>query len=238
MKSQSGQKNHYFIDKNTGRIIPANGGVPAFGRYEIRYRVRGGASNPLDIMLNFIFKIFDPIIKPIRGIVDAIVLLIKAIVYAILIFIWAIKVFIWFFVELLPTIPGDIWLLVQYVTYALFDTVFGTIRLLAKRTVNKAGMLTIDAVSQGWDNVPDPNEPQDEEAGFYKDYIACSGKKCYVTEDGTIPAPVVMATVLFPPLGVFMEYGATGWLQIIITLLLTLAFYIPGLLYALVLLYC
>jgi uncharacterized membrane protein YqaE (UPF0057 family) len=237
MKSQFGQENHYFIDKNTGRIVQANGGVLEGGRYEIRYRVRGG-KNPLDIVLGFIFKIFDPIIKPIRGIVDAIVLLIKAIVYAIMIFIWAIKVFIWFFVELIPSIPGDIWLLVKFVTYAIFDTVFGTIRLLAKRTMNKAGMLTLDAVSQGWDNVPDPNEPQDEEAGFYSDYIACSGKKCYVTEDGTIPAPVVMATVLFPPLGVFMEYGATGWLQILITLLLTLAFYIPGLLYALVLLYC
>ena len=238
MKSQVGQKPMYIIDKNTGRIIPDNSRLRPEGRYEIRYRMRGGIKNPLDMVLGFIFKIFDPIIKPIRGIVDAIVLLIKAIVYAIMIFIWAIRVFIWFFVELLPTIPGDIWLLVKFVTYAVFDTVFGTVRLLAKRTVNKAGMLTLDAVSQGWDNVPDPNEPKDEESGFYKDYVECSGKKCYVTEDGTIPAPVVMATVLFPPLGVFMEYGATGWLQIIITLLLTFAFYIPGLLYALVLLYC
>lgn len=231
------QTTSYIIDKNTGRILPPNSRLEPSGRYETRYKIMGG-KNPLDMILGFLFKVFDPIIKPIRGIVDVILLLIKAIVYAIMIFIWAIKVIIWFFVEMLPSIPGDIWLLVKMTTYLVVDTIFGTIRLLVKRGVNKTGTMTLDAISQGWDNVPDPNEVDDTSSDFFNKYIACRGKKCYVTEDGTIPAPVIIATILFPPMGVFMEYGATSWLQLIITTLLTVAFYIPGLLYALVLLYC
>jgi uncharacterized membrane protein YqaE (UPF0057 family) len=235
----------YYIDKTTGRVIsnPAHISGNLAGTVdnglEKRYRIRGGAKSPLDIVLGFIFKIFDPIVKPIRGIVDAILLIIKAVAYVIMLIVWFIRVTIWFFVEVLPTIPGDIWALVKLVTYSIFNILFGSIKLLFKKVVNKGGALTIDAIGQGWDNVPEEGEtPNEEETGFYKDYISCRGKKCYVTEEGTIPGPVIMATILCPPLGVFMEYGATSWLQILITLLLTLAFYVPGLMYALILLYC
>ena len=64
------------------------------------------------------------------------------------------------------------------------------------------------------------------------------GKKCYKTADGTIPFTVIISTILCPPIGVFMEYGITGWFNILICALLTLMFYFPGLIYALILLYC
>ncbi len=234
----------YYIDRNTGKILQADSAIIRSRlildkhRIEKRLRVRGGAKNVLDVILGFIFKVFDPIVKPIRGIVDAILLIIKAFVYMILLFVWFIRVTIWFFVEVLPTIPGDIWALIKLVTYSLFDITLGSIKLLFKKIVNKGGALTVNAIGQGWDNVPEEGEPETEENGFYNDYIGCRGKKCYVTEEGTIPGPVIMATILCPPLGVFMEYGASSWIQILITLLLTLAFYIPGLMYALILLYC
>ena len=41
-------------------------------------------------------------------------------------------------------------------------------------------------------------------------------------------------TMLCPPAGVFMAYGITGWVQIIICCVLSLLYYIPGLIYALI----
>lgn len=84
----------------------------------------------------------------------------------------------------------------------------------------------------GADNVPDPDEPSD------KVISSCSGQKCYKTAEGTIPFSVIIATILCPPVGVFMEYGLTGWFNVLLTALLTLVFYFPGLIYALILLYC
>lgn len=62
--------------------------------------------------------------------------------------------------------------------------------------------------------------------------------KCYKTPDCTVPYPVLIATVILPPLGVFMELGLKGWLNILICAGLTLLYYLPGLIYALILLYC
>ena len=63
-------------------------------------------------------------------------------------------------------------------------------------------------------------------------------RKCFTTRTGTVPVSVIIGTILLPPLGVFMELGMTGWINILICALLTLLFYFPGLIYALVLLFC
>jgi uncharacterized membrane protein YqaE (UPF0057 family) len=41
-------------------------------------------------------------------------------------------------------------------------------------------------------------------------------------------------TMLCPPAGVFMAYGMSGWIQIIICCVLSLLYYIPGLIYAII----
>jgi uncharacterized membrane protein YqaE (UPF0057 family) len=85
--------------------------------------------------------------------------------------------------------------------------------------------------------VPDSsNEEKDRQNAHFQG--KCAGKKCYAAPDGTVPFPVIISTILCPPVGVFMEYGLTGWFQIFICSLLTLMFYFPGLLYALILIYC
>lgn len=96
---------------------------------------------------------------------------------------------------------------------------------------NWIGRNTVQAL-WGADNVPDPGEPSDKLVN------SCSGQKCYKTAEGTIPFSVIITTILCPPVGVFMEYGLTGWFSVLITALLTLVFYFPGLIYALILLYC
>ena len=43
-----------------------------------------------------------------------------------------------------------------------------------------------------------------------------------------------MITILFPPIGVFMAKGVKGFVQILICCVLTMLFYVPGLIYALI----
>ena len=57
-------------------------------------------------------------------------------------------------------------------------------------------------------------------------------------QQGKLPISIIITTIFLPPLGLFMELGFKGWLNIAICALLTLFFYFPGLLYALIILYC
>lgn len=43
----------------------------------------------------------------------------------------------------------------------------------------------------------------------------------------------IAATIICPPLGVFMSFGIKGWLKILVCCVLSLAYYVPGLVYAL-----
>jgi uncharacterized membrane protein YqaE (UPF0057 family) len=50
--------------------------------------------------------------------------------------------------------------------------------------------------------------------------------------------PVIISTVILPPMGLFMELGLKGWMNLLICCILTLFYYFPGLIYALIILYC
>lgn len=73
---------------------------------------------------------------------------------------------------------------------------------------------------------------------FGDDWESKNDSKCYAVSDCSVPYPILFATIILPPLGVFMELGLKGWLNILICALLTLLYYVPGLIYALILLYC
>ncbi len=65
-----------------------------------------------------------------------------------------------------------------------------------------------------------------------------SQSKCFKAPTCSVPYPILFATIILPPLGVFMELGLKGWLNILLCAVLTLIYYLPGLIYALILLYC
>jgi uncharacterized membrane protein YqaE (UPF0057 family) len=52
------------------------------------------------------------------------------------------------------------------------------------------------------------------------------------------PMAVILCTILLPPLGLFMELGLKGWINILLCGLLTFFYYFPGLIYALIIIYC
>lgn len=62
--------------------------------------------------------------------------------------------------------------------------------------------------------------------------------KCYKTNNCGVPYSILFATLIMPPLGIFMELGIKGWVNILICSILTLFYYVPGLIYGLVILYC
>jgi uncharacterized membrane protein YqaE (UPF0057 family) len=203
---------------------------------EIMIRIKGGSimKKIINPVIKFIFKIFDPIVKPLAGIANAILMLLKAIVYMAMLLIWIIKFMIWFFTDFILSFPADLITLIKRIVYIIFDAVYGVIFGMFKKMVNKSSNLTLNAM-MGWDNVPDDDD-EDKKNNYFKDDM--KRQKCYRTDDGLIPFSVIIATILCPPIGVFMEYGILGWFNILICTILTLLFYIPGLIYALILLYC
>jgi uncharacterized membrane protein YqaE (UPF0057 family) len=84
----------------------------------------------------------------------------------------------------------------------------------------------------GWDTKLETGD--DYSSNYYRKNL--KNRKCYV-KDENVPFSVILGTIFCPPIGVFMELGITGWFHILVTFILMLAYYIPGLLYALMIIY-
>lgn len=87
----------------------------------------------------------------------------------------------------------------------------------------------------GWDQSNLTEE--DKTSNYFKDSQNCNDKKYYLGANNTVPFSILLGTIICPPLGVFMIYGFTGWINIFICLALTMLFYFPGLFYALLIVY-
>ena len=180
-------------------------------------RLKGGIFMLIINLVIIIFKFIIFIPKFLIWIVEFIIYLIKILVYLIKLAIDA-------------TSADGILGLINYLSGEIVLAPVKVFFHILKNLSNKLGDMTVKAI-WGVDNVGNADSDEGENA--------CMGdKKCYKTPDGTVPFSVVIATILCPPVGVFMEYGVLGWFNILVCALLTLAFYFPGLIYALILLYC
>jgi uncharacterized membrane protein YqaE (UPF0057 family) len=177
---------------------------------------------------------------------------------------WLIDMVIWFFTQVLNPIlffkdlGNSITAIVKLFVMAVLDAVTGIFRLLVDTVFNPI-------LSGFWGYVPaDDTETETgtlkkgKATGKVKDNFAnvtakssssasssskstnqkCNKTRCLEPPQTNIPISVVLATILLPPLGVFMELGLKGWFNILLTALLTMMYYFPGLIYALVILYC
>ena len=77
-----------------------------------------------------------------------------------------------------------------------------------------------------------------DKSNMTKDKQCGDDDKCYKTPPGQMPFSIIIMTIICPPLGIFMQYGLSFWINIILCCLLTMIYYVPGLIYALILLYC
>ena len=87
----------------------------------------------------------------------------------------------------------------------------------------------------GWDQ--SGLNKADKNSNYFRGRDRVKGTKYYLTNSNTVPFSIILGTLLCPPMGVFMDMGTSGWLNIIVCCLLTLIFYVPGLVYALLIIY-
>ena len=211
---------------------------------ELIPRVQGGFGLSMDDIIDSVMDGFSPVTGPLKAIAFVFVLIFKILLWLIKFAIWLIQLFIWFLVDfcnplnLATDLIGGIAKITRLLFAVCSDAIFGLIKFGFNYTIEP-----IFSGFWGWDNVLTPEEKKKLVAENMKDtslkQSACHGPgvKCYRTPDGNVPFTVILGTVLLPPMGLFMEFGLTNWLNIIICAILTMMYYIPGLIYALVLIY-
>ena len=150
---------------------------------------------------------------------------------------WCLKFVLWFITDLLKPknilkeFSSSVIIILVYVCKVPFDVLLNLFGL----SVNIVGGWIQGF--WGWDQ--SSLTEKDRESNYFKKMNSHknSKKKCYLTNTNTIPFSVILGTILCPPIGVFMDLGLTGWLNILICILLTLCLYVPGLIYALLIIY-
>jgi uncharacterized membrane protein YqaE (UPF0057 family) len=115
--------------------------------------------------------------------------------------------------------------IIRYIVNTLFGPLFGNIWGWDQDTYNKEG------------NQEDNSSIKKTKGGLVENTCGSNERKCFRTEEGKIPFTVIIATIFMPPLGVFMEFGLSYWINIIICIMLTMFYYLPGLIYALLLIF-
>ena len=187
---------------------------------EIVPRIKGGGG------LIDMFKSIIQIGKVFLFLIDLIIWFIKFIVWFVFFLGWLLK---FLFVDLIVDFYNSLLIIIVTIFRLPIDIITG----LFAFGVNSIGgwMSTI----WGWEQ---SNLTQnDKNSNYFKSIDRMKGKKCYLTNTNTVPFSIILGTILCPPLGVFMDLGITGWFNILICMILTLMFYIPGLLYALLVIY-
>ncbi len=176
-------------------------------------------------------------IEAIFNIGEIFMFILKAIKYLVLFIVWFIQFIIWFISEIANPFMFiyDFLGSVKVITLTLVMAPIKFLFFLAKKMVN--GVLeSVIGAFWGWDKVP--RDGWDfHKAKYFNEDVECRSKKCYVTTNNRIPFSIIIGTIICPPIGVFMEYGFTGWMNILICILLTAVYYFPGLVYALMILY-
>ena len=148
---------------------------------------------------------------------------------------WFIKFVLWFLTDLLNPVNffNDLYNSAMLIVISVCRLPFDLIMTFFKVVLNSVGGFFQGF--WGWDisslSKADKNSP------YFQSYNRQKGQKSYITNTNTVPFSIILGTLLCPPMGVFMDLGTSGWLNIVVCALLTLLFYLPGLCYALLLIY-
>ena len=186
-------------------------------------------------IIDSILSVFNPIVDPIVAIGNFFYFLLKGIFWLLKFIWWFIKFFVWIFIDLLNPINfvTDFFKSIMLITITICKMPLELIMASFKICINIIGGWMQGF--WGWDmsslTKADKNSP------YFKSFNRTAGQKIYYTQQNTVPFSIILGTILCPPMGVFMDMGTTGWLNIIICCLLTLLFYLPGLCYALLIIY-
>jgi len=189
----------------------------------------------LQIIIDVISLVFRPIISPIEIIGQFFIFLIKAIIWIFKFAIWVAKFVWWFLTDLLnpKNFFNDLSQSIIIIVVSICRLPLDFIVVLFALFVN-----TIGGWIQGfWGWDMSNLTINDKNSIYFQKYKKNKGQKTYITNTNTVPFSIILGTIICPPMGVFMDMGTSGWLNIIVCCLLTLLFYIPGLCYALLIIY-
>ena len=211
------EPSQYYITSRS-RLISSNEDFNNYPSpiYQVHQRVLGGFLSGLGDIFSGLLKIFKMVAK------------IPAL------FIWLFSTIAWIFSDLLnpflfiQDIGAATIVVVKMVVMTIMDGVLGVVKFTVNRFFNPI-------VSGFWGYVPESEKKTDSSGKRNKN---CNKQRCVETPGENIPLPVLLSTVILPPLGLFMELGIKGWINILFCAFLTLFFYFPGLIYALIILYC
>jgi len=204
-------------------------------KLETHLRIRGGMEFEDIPVIGQVFRILRPIINPLGGIEKFFVLLLQFIIWFFKFAYWLVIFIIWVFSDLLNPVNllTDFWNSIKLIIVTLIGTIFNVITGLLAFGVNQIGEWMQGF--WGWDqsNIT----LQDKNSNYFQGIDRNKGRKCYLTNNNRVPFSILLGTILCPPLGVFMDMGITGWMNILICFIFTLMFYLPGLFYALLVIY-
>ena len=194
-------------------------------------KLRGGFLKDIADIIIGIFEIIPSVSK----IADVFMILINFLLWIFKFIYWFIQFILWLFFDLLNPLNffTDFFNTLIVICYSIFNSIFTIFMALMSFSVNSVGGWMQGF--WGWDQ--SSLTQNDKNSNYFKKINKNKGKKCYLTNTNTVPFSVVLGTILCPPIGVFMDMGISGWLNILICILLTLLFYIPGLVYALLIIY-
>lgn len=190
-------------------------------------------------MLDMFTMPFEIILEPIFG---PLIIIAKVFIFLIQLIFWFIKFVIWFvffvawiFTDLLNPVKlvTDFGNSLILIIVTIVSTIFNVLLGLMAFVINGVGGWMQGF--WGWDQ--SSLTKKDINSNYFKSIDRNKGKKCYLTNNNTVPFSILLGTILCPPIGVFMNLGITGWFNILICGLLTLLYYIPGLFYALLVIY-
>ena len=195
------------------------------------YKRQNGGGDFTDIF-GFVVQ---PIFAPIDAIVAIFILAIKFIIWIVKFLVWFIFFLGWLIVDFLNPINfvADFFNSLVVIIFSICKLVFDTLMGFAAFMFNSMGNMMQGF--WGWDNQFTTN--LDKNSEYLKRINKNKNRKCYLTNTNSVPFSVLLGTILCPPVGVFMDMGMTGWLNILICIMLTLLFYLPGLAYALMIIY-
>jgi uncharacterized membrane protein YqaE (UPF0057 family) len=203
------------------------------------YNKQYGGDSIGDAILDGILSIFDILLFPlkalIRPVINLFIMLCKAVLWLIKLVIWLFRFIIWIFTDLLNPMNFCKEFLNGLLTVliGLISSIFNIFITIISMSIN-----TVGGWMQGfwgWD-ISNLTET-DRQSNYFKNINKRKGEKCYLTNGNTVPFSIILGTILCPPIGVFMDLGLTGWINILICILLTLMYYVPGLIYALLVIY-
>lgn len=202
---------------------------------ECHARIPGGFDLEDIPIIGQVFQLFGPLINPVVGIGNFFIFLLQLIIWLGKFIYWFIFFVAWAFSDLLNPIKliADFWNSIIMILLTIINTIFGVAMGLAAFVTNQIGQWMLGF--WGWDQ--SDLTKLDKQSNYFRKMDLNKRKKCYLTNNNKVPFSVLLGTILCPPMGVFMDLGLTGWMNIMICGLLTLLFYLPGLFYALLVIY-